>query len=128
MEREEIERVLREAHLLQVRGSRVESMARLKRMTEQHPGEPAFWEAYGDSLAEADMLEQARDAYFQAKELRKPRLSAEKKYADIVYRIASGGHAPTTASPPANPGILALLSLGRRKPTRPIALGNSDRK
>lgn len=110
LDREQIADELRKAHLLKMRGSSVEAMAHLRSLTESRPDEPAFWETYGDELIEAELLEQARDAYFQAKELRKPRLSAEKKYADVVYRISTGGMPMSQADVLGSPALLALAS------------------
>lgn len=112
LERDEIDRITREIFLLQKQERYLEATARAKKSVEDYPRIPAFWETYGDLLSEAQQWEAARDAYFEAKEIAKPNLNAERKYADMVYRISMKGM-PISLSedPPANATGAFLLSL-----------------
>jgi tetratricopeptide (TPR) repeat protein len=111
MDPEEIERILRNVHILQNRGKSAEAIAHLKDLVEQYPEEPAFWEVYGDLLADVEQFEEAKDAYFKSKEIKKPRLNAERKYADMVYRISMKDMPLLSEDPPANPSAALMLSL-----------------
>lgn len=120
--REEIERLLRTAHIHQVRGERTKARELLQQALELSPEEASIWELLGDYEKEAGNWQAAHDAYKRAHELDPQNATIERKYAEAVLqqtrmqaqyqqweRALEGAN--DTLTPPRNPGLAFLLSL-----------------
>ncbi|MFN4033914.1 MAG: tetratricopeptide repeat protein [Fimbriimonadales bacterium] len=120
--RDEIERLLRAAHLHQVRGERSQAQALLQQALELDAENPSVWELLGDYRREASDWQGAHDAYKKAHELAPQNAAIERKYAEAVLQLTrqqeqyqqweralEGGEDAPIA--PRNPGLAFLLSL-----------------
>lgn len=92
LQREESERLLRQANLLQMRGQHEEAVPLCRQAVEADPRFAAAWELLGDLLLRTGELEEAREAYKRAHELEPKRITAERKYAELVLQIAEEAH------------------------------------
>jgi len=122
--REEIERLLRLAHIHQVRGEREKAKELLQQALELDAENAAVWELLGDYRREAGDWQGAHDAYKKAHELAPDNAPIERKYAEAVLQLtrqqeqfqqwerALEGKGDT-GEPllPRNPGLAFLLSL-----------------
>lgn len=119
--RDEIERLLRAAHIHQVRGERSKAQELLQQALELDPENAGVWELLGDYQREAGDWQAAHDAYKKAHELDPQNAAIERKYAEAVLQrtraqeqyqqweraLEGGGDAPTL---PRNPGLAFILS------------------
>lgn len=85
--RDEVERLLRQAHIAQMRGLREEAEALLKQALDILPDSPDVWEVLGDYRKEAGDLQGAHDAYKRAHELDPQNAFIERKFAEMVLAL-----------------------------------------
>lgn len=121
--REETERLLRQANLLQMRGQFQEASESLKQAIELSPAHAPAWELLGDMYRQAGDRDAAQEAYKHAHELDPHLASAERKYAEIVLQIAQEQQQhemwqlamenpqSDLLVPKRNPGLAFLLSM-----------------
>lgn len=122
--RDEVERLLRQAHIAQMRGQRDEAQTLLKQALDILPDSPDVWEVLGDYRKEAGDLQGAHDAYKRAHELDPHNAFRERKFAEAVLaltrqqeqyqqweRALEGKGASDTLLLRRNPGLAFLLSL-----------------
>ncbi|OYT71488.1 MAG: hypothetical protein CFK48_04360, partial [Armatimonadetes bacterium CP1_7O] len=122
--REEIERLLRLAHIHQVRGERSKAKELLQQALELDAENAAVWELLGDYQREAGDWQSAHDAYKKAHELDPSNASIERKYAEAVLQLTrqqeqyqqweralEGKGTGDAIALPRNPGLAFLLSL-----------------
>jgi tetratricopeptide (TPR) repeat protein len=122
--REEIERLLRIAHIHQVRGEREKAKELLQQALELDAENAEVWELLGDYRREAGDWQGAHDAYKKAHELAPENAPIERKYAEAVLQLtrqqeqfqqwerALEGKGDTSEPLlPRNPGLAFLLSL-----------------
>ncbi|MCX7924502.1 MAG: tetratricopeptide repeat protein [Fimbriimonadales bacterium] len=122
--REEIERLLRLAHIHQVRGERSKAKELLQQALEQDAENAGVWELLGDYQREAGDWQGAHDAYKKAHELDPTNAPIERKYAEAVLQLTrqqeqyqqweralEGKDAGEGIALPRNPGLAFLLSL-----------------
>lgn len=119
--RDEIERLLRAAHIHQVRGERSKAQELLQQALELDAENAGVWELLGDYQREAGDWQAAHDAYKKAHELDPQNAALERKYAEAVLQrtraqeqyqqweraLEGGGDAPAL---PRNPGLAFILS------------------
>ena len=122
--RDEIERLLRTAHIHQVRGEREKAKTLLQQALELDAENASVWELLGDYRREAEDWQGAHDAYKQAHELAPDNAAIERKYAEAVLQLTrqqeqyqqweraiEGKGVGDTTALPRNPGLAFLLSL-----------------
>ncbi len=122
--RDEVERLLRQAHIAQMRGNKEEAQSLLQQALEILPDNPDVWEVLGDYRKSAGDIQGAHDAYKRAHELASQNASIERKYAEMVLaltrqqeqyqrweRLLEGKEASDTLLSRRNPGLAFLLSL-----------------
>lgn len=122
--REEIERLLRLAHIHQVRGERSKAKELLQQALELDAENAGVWELLGDYQREAGDWQGAHDAYKKAHELNPSSAPIERKYAEAVLQLTrqqeqyqqwertlEGKGTGDTIALPRNPGLAFLLSL-----------------
>jgi tetratricopeptide (TPR) repeat protein len=122
--REEIERLLRLAHIHQVRGERSKAKDLLQQALELDAENAGVWELLGDYQREAGDWQGAHDAYKKAHELDPSNAPVERKYAEAVLQLTrqqeqyqqweraiEGKGAGDGIALPRNPGLAFLLSL-----------------
>lgn len=122
--RDEVERLLRQAHLEKMRGQSEQARATLQRALELMPDAPDVWELLGDYRREAGDWKGAHEAYQKAHELAPDNPHIERKFAEAVLRLsrqqeqyqmwerALGGKETANATLlPRNPGLAFLLSM-----------------
>jgi len=122
--RDEIERLLRTAHIHQVRGEREKAKTLLQQALELDAENASVWELLGDYRREAEDWKGAHDAYKQAHELAPDNAAIERKYAEAVLQLTrqqeqyqqweraiEGKGVGDTTALPRNPGLAFLLSL-----------------
>lgn len=85
--RDEIERLLRTAHIHQVRGEREKAKALLQQALELDAEDASVWEVLGDYRREAEDWQGAHDAYKKAHELAPQNATIERKYAEAVLQL-----------------------------------------
>ncbi len=121
----EVERLLRESHIQQMRGDKGTAAELLRRAADLAPDDPAVWESKGDMLMEIGQVEEARDAFAKALELEPGRVSADKKHASAVFQLqekrferermemilANPELAKQQYGPPRKPGMALLMGL-----------------
>jgi tetratricopeptide (TPR) repeat protein len=121
--REEVERLLRQAHLQQLRGQLAEAQASVQQALELMPDDASAWEMLGDLRQQAGDLSGAHDAYKRAHELAPDNAAIERKYAQTVLHLtmqqeqfmqwqqALEGKLPDEEiAPPRRPSLAFLLS------------------
>ncbi len=122
--RDEIERLLRTAHIHQVRGEREKAKALLQQALELDAENAGVWELLGDYQREAGDWQGAHDAYKKAHELAPDSAPIERKYAEAILQLTrqqeqyqqweralEGKGAGDETLLPRNPGLAFLLSL-----------------
>ncbi|MCS7300387.1 MAG: tetratricopeptide repeat protein [Fimbriimonadales bacterium] len=122
--RDEIERLLRAAHIHQVRGEREQADKLLQQALELDPDDAGVWELLGDYRRESGDWQGAQDAYKKAHELAPNNAAIERKYAESILQITrqqeqyrqweqalEGKGAGGDLALPRNPGLAFLLSL-----------------
>ncbi len=122
--REEVERLLRQAHLQKLRGQLEHASASVQQALELNPDDASVWEMLGDLRQQAGDLQGAHDAYKRAHELAPDNATLERKYAQVVLTITSqqeqflrwqqaleGKLPEEEIGPPRQPGLAFLLSL-----------------
>ncbi|MCX7993272.1 MAG: tetratricopeptide repeat protein [Fimbriimonadales bacterium] len=122
--REEIERLLRLAHIHQVRGERSKAKELLQQALELDTESAGVWELLGDYQREAGDWQGAHDAYKKAHELDPTNAPIERKYAEAVLQLTrqqeqyqqweralEGKGIGEGIALPRNPGLAFLLSL-----------------
>lgn len=122
--REEIERLLRLAHIHQVRGERSKAKELLQQALELDAENAGVWELLGDYQREANDWQGAHDAYKKAHELDPTNALIERKYAETVLQLTrqqeqyqqweralEGKGTGDEIALPRNPGLAFLLSL-----------------
>ena len=122
--RDEIERLLRTAHIHQVRGEREKAKTLLQQALELDAENASVWELLGDYRRESEDWQGAHDAYKQAQELAPDNAAIERKYAEAVLQLTrqqeqyqqweraiEGKGVGDTTALPRNPGLAFLLSL-----------------
>ncbi|MEN3001277.1 MAG: tetratricopeptide repeat protein [Armatimonadota bacterium] len=87
--REEVERLLRQAHLQQLRGQLEDASASVQQALELMPDDASVWEMLGDLRQQAGDLQGAHDAYKRAHELAPQNAAIERKYAQTVLSITT---------------------------------------
>jgi tetratricopeptide (TPR) repeat protein len=85
--REEVERLLRQAHLHQMRGQLEEASAAVRQALELLPDDAGVWEMLGDLRLQAGDRQGAHDAYKRAHELAPDNAAVERKYAQAVLAL-----------------------------------------
>jgi len=121
--RMEVERLLRQAHLQQLRGQLEEASASVQQALELMPDDASVWEMLGDLRQQAGDMQGAHDAYKRAHELAPENAAIERKYAQIVLRITTqqeqfqlwqqaleGKLSEAETGVPRRPGLAFLLS------------------
>ncbi len=121
--REEVERLLRQAHLQKLRGQLTEATASVQQALELMPDDAGVWEMLGDLRQQAGDLSGAHDAYKRAHELAHDSAAIERKYAQAVLNLtmqqeqfmqwqqALEGKLPSEEmGPPRRPALAFLLS------------------
>ncbi len=121
---EELEKVLRQAHLHKMRQERARALELITRATEMAPEDPDTWELMGDMLADLGRFEEAQTAYKRCLELAPNRVSVEKKHARAVFYQSEKsyerarmeqimtGQVPGEASlVPRKPGLALMMGL-----------------
>ncbi len=121
--REEVERLLRQAHLQKLRGQLTEASASVQQALELMPDDASVWEMLGDLRQQAGDLSGAHDAYKRAHELAPDNATIERKYAQAVLNLtvqqeqfiqwqqALEGKLPDEEiAPPRRPSLAFLLS------------------
>jgi len=119
----EVERLLRQAHLQQLRGQLEEASASVQQALELMPDDASVWEMLGDLRQQAGDMQGAHDAYKRAHELAPENAAIERKYAQIVLRITTqqeqfqlwqqaleGKLSEAETGVPRRPGLAFLLS------------------
>jgi tetratricopeptide (TPR) repeat protein len=122
--RDEFERLLRIAHIHQVRGEREKAQALLQQALELEPANASVWELLGDYRREAGDWQGAHDAYKHAHELMPDNATIERKYAEAVLQLTrqqeqyrqweralEGKDTDRSTLLPRNPGLAFMLSL-----------------
>jgi tetratricopeptide (TPR) repeat protein len=122
--RDEIERLLRTAHIHQVRGEREKAKTLLQQALELDAENASVWELLGDYRRESEDWQGAHDAYKRAHELAPDNAAIERKYAEAVLQLTrqqeqyqqweraiEGKGVGDGAMLPRNPGLAFLLSL-----------------
>ncbi len=122
--REEIERLLRLAHIHHVRGERSKAKELILQGLELDAENAGVWELLGDYLREVEDWQGAHDAYKKAHELDPDNAAIERKYAEAVLQLTrqqeqyqqweralEGKGAGNAVALPRNPGLAFLLSL-----------------
>ena len=122
--RDEVERLLRQAHLEKMRGQSEQARATLQHALELMPDNPDVWEVLGDYRREAGDWKGAYEAYKRAHELIPENPHIERKFAESVlmltrqqeqyrhWELALEGKADGDALlMPRNPGLAFLLSM-----------------
>ncbi|MFN7018085.1 MAG: DUF5683 domain-containing protein [Fimbriimonadales bacterium] len=122
--REEIERLLRLAHIHQVRGERSKAKELLQQALELDAENAGVWELLGDYLREVEDWQGVHDAYKKAHELAPENAALERKYAEAVLQLTrqqeqyqqweralEGKGTGDALALPRNPGLAFLLSL-----------------
>ncbi|MFN3690387.1 MAG: tetratricopeptide repeat protein, partial [Fimbriimonadales bacterium] len=122
--REEIERLLRLAHIHQMRGEGSKAKELLQQALALDADNASVWELLGDYQREAGDWQGAHDAYKKAHELAPDNAPIERKYAEAVLQLTrqqeqyqqweralEGKGTRDTITPPRNPGLAFLLSL-----------------
>ncbi len=107
------DRLIREARVFQMRGNRDEAMRLLKEAEAAAPNASLVLEAVGDELLEARKFGEARRYYDRARIADPLNLSADKKFADSVFRTNAAVHQydpSLDAEIMANPKSAAILS------------------
>ncbi|MCS7064793.1 MAG: hypothetical protein NZL85_00815 [Fimbriimonadales bacterium] len=87
--REEVERLLRQAHLQQLRGQLEDASTAVKQALELTPDDASVWEMLGDLRQQAGDLQGAHDAYKHAHELAPDNAAIERKYAQTVLALTT---------------------------------------
>ncbi|GBC92447.1 hypothetical protein HRbin15_00917 [bacterium HR15] len=121
--REEVERLLRQAHLHKLRGQLEDASASVQHALELMPNDASVWEMLGDLRQQVGDWQGAHDAYKRAHELAPDNATIERKYAQTVLQIttqqeqfqlwqqALEGKLPEEeAGMPRRPGLAFLLS------------------
>ncbi|MCS7209330.1 MAG: tetratricopeptide repeat protein [Fimbriimonadales bacterium] len=122
--REEIERLLRLAHIHQVRGESIKAKELLQQALALDAENAGVWELLGDYQREAGDWQGAHDAYKKAHELAPDHASIERKYAEAVLQLTrqqeqyqqweralEGKGTGSDLTLPRNPGLAFMLSL-----------------
>lgn len=122
--RDEIERLLRMAHIHQVRGEQNKAKELLQQALELDAENAGVWELLGDYQRAAGDWQGAHDAYKKAHELDPSNATIERKYAEAVLQLTrqqeqyqqweralEGKGAGDAIALPRNPGLAFLLSL-----------------
>lgn len=86
---ERAERMLREARLLKMRGSKTAAGKLLDEALDLAPGAPTVLEAVADELRERRQTRAAMDLYKRALRLDPKSVSVERKYAECVLGVAA---------------------------------------
>ncbi|GMV36173.1 MAG: hypothetical protein AMXMBFR61_06810 [Fimbriimonadales bacterium] len=121
---EELEKVLRQAHLHKMRQEKARALELITRATEMAPEDPDTWELMGDMLADLGRFEEAQTAYKKCLELVPNRVSVEKKHARAVFyqseksyerarmeQIMSGEVPVEVSLVPRKPGLALMMGL-----------------
>lgn len=82
----EAESLIRNAKVAQMRGNRDEAISLLKQAENAAPGASTVIEAVGDELLAAGKVGEARKYYRRAKVADPSNVSAERKFAELVFR------------------------------------------
>ncbi|MFQ3611135.1 MAG: tetratricopeptide repeat protein [Fimbriimonadales bacterium] len=121
--RNEVEHLLRNAHLAKVRGQMDEARTYLEQAKALMPDSADVWAAVGDFWYQDGKIQEAHDAYKKAHELDPQNAFIERKYAQIVLEMArqqeqyrqweqtlSGNRPTDDLFIQRNPGLAFLLS------------------
>lgn len=122
--RDEVERLLRQAHLEWMRGQKDQARATLQQALELMPDNPEIWELLGDYRRDAGDWKGAHSAYQKAHELAPENALIERKFAEAVLmltrqqdqylqweRALEGKDFGDESLSPRNPGLAFLLSM-----------------
>lgn len=122
--RDEVERLLRQAHLEKLRGQSEQARATLQQALELMPDAPDVWELLGDYRREAGDWKGAHEAYQKAYELAPDNPHIERKFAEAVLmlsrqqeqyqmweRALEGKETADATLLPRNSGLAFLLSM-----------------
>ncbi len=85
--RDEVEKLLRNAHFAKMRGQTEQARQYLQQAQELLPDDAQVWDAIGDFWREAGKLQEAHDAYKKAHELDPQNALIERKYAQAVLEM-----------------------------------------
>jgi tetratricopeptide (TPR) repeat protein len=121
----ELDRLLSQAHVFQMRGEVARAAELLEQAAELQPENAHVWELRGDLLMEMHRYEDARDAFAKALDLHPDEPRLEKRHARAVFQIQERKFEreqmelmvtnPELARPqlvgPRRPSLAALLSL-----------------
>ena len=121
---EELEKVLRQAHLHKMRQERARALELITRATEMAPEDPDTWELMGDMLADMGRYEEAQAAYKKCLALVPDRVSVDKKHARMIFyqnekqyertqmeRLMSGESPAEVSLVPRKPGLALMMGL-----------------
>ncbi|MBM3494233.1 MAG: hypothetical protein FJX72_07925 [Armatimonadetes bacterium] len=109
-ERDEAERLLRDAHLARRRGRFAEASERCLAAIAKTPSDAAALEMLGDIMQALGRVDDAVVAYHRAGEADPRRASAERKYAALVLMQDRATAALTRQVEPRNPYMAVMLS------------------
>jgi hypothetical protein len=116
--KEEVENLLRKAHLAKMRGQSRDHLDLLAQAEKLAPDFPAVLEALGDGLAEKSRWKDAQAVYGRAMALDKANVGLERKYAQAVLKASipveamlMGSRTGSMAEDTANAKIAAVWSL-----------------
>lgn len=109
-ERQQAEPILREVYALKRREKYTEAIAKCREALNLVPSDAAALEMYGDLLQGVARTPEALAAYKRATEADAKRVSAEKKYGDLLMRQERWSSADPEAVPK-NPTYATFLSL-----------------
>jgi hypothetical protein len=90
-EREEVDRLIRTAHAEKVRGNKTQARELLHQAMQIGAGSALVLEAIADEAIDSKRWRDAKAALDQALKLEPKNIGLEKKHADVVYMIATGG-------------------------------------
>jgi Tfp pilus assembly protein PilF len=119
---EAAERLLREAHILRMRGQFVPAEERCRQALELAPDDVSGVEMLADLLAEKGNMEEARDLYQRALELQPGRPSAETALARVVLELGEREHDRVAAQLMLAGGSAAARGERKRRVTLSILL------
>jgi tetratricopeptide (TPR) repeat protein len=91
-DQEQIERLLREANVLRMRGQASEAEERCRAALERAPDDPTALEMLGDLLRGRGQLEEAAGLFQRAMAAAPQRTSPETKFAEITLELAERQH------------------------------------
>ncbi|MEP0765168.1 MAG: tetratricopeptide repeat protein [Fimbriimonadia bacterium] len=120
---EELEKVLRQAHLHKMRQEKARALEMITRATEMAPEDPDTWELLGDMLADLGRFDEAQAAYKRCLELAPDRVSVEKKHARAVFYQSEKSYERARMEQIMAGEVSAEVSLVPRKPGLALMMG-----